>query len=477
MEEIIGRNEEKKILNAALLSKEAELIAVYGRRRIGKTYLIRNFYKKSIRFELTGIHQASLKIQLQNFSLALQSAMNIPVPPAQPNSWIAAFQMLNEYIKTIGDREPIVMLFDELPWLSTPKSGFLQAFGHWWNTSASRYSFLKVVICGSAASWIIRHVINDRGGLHNRVTRRIKLLPFTLAETEQFLVYQGVKLDRYQILQLYMAVGGVPQYLKQIQKGESATQSIDKLFFNKNGLLRTEFADLYKSLFAHAENHETIVRALSKKAKGMTRAEIIETCGFTTGGWTSELFDELEQSGFITQYIPFGRTIREAIYKLSDEYSLFYLKFIDGARITGAGSWLRISKSQTYTSWSGFAFEAICQKHVDAIKSALGISGVYTESSGWRSISGNGNKGAQVDLLLDRADHCINLCEMKFSSNTFTIDKKYAGELDAKVSIFQLKTGTRKTVFPTMITTFGTTHNQYYTGRIVAEITMQELFV
>jgi uncharacterized protein len=476
MEEIIGREEEKKILNAALVSKEAELIAVYGRRRIGKTYLIRNFYQKNIRFELTGIHQASLKIQLQNFSLALQSAMSIPVLPAQPNNWISAFQMLSEYIKTVGDKEPIVILFDELPWLCTPKSGFLQAFGHWWNTSASRQSFLKVVICGSAASWIIRNVINDRGGLHNRVTSRIRLLPFTLVETEKFLLHNGVKLDRYQILQLYMAMGGVPQYLKQIQKGESASQSIDKLFFSKNGLLKTEFADLYRSLFAHAENHEAIVRALSRKAMGMTRAEIIDTCGFTTGGWTSELFDELEQSGFITQYIPFSRTVREAIYKLSDEYSLFYLKFIEGARVTGTGSWHRISQSHRFMSWSGFAFEAICQKHLDAIKNALGISGVYTESSGWRGNSDKGSKGAQVDLLLDRADHCINLCEMKFSSNPFVIDKKYAGELDTKVSIFQSQTRTRKTIFPTMITTFGTMHNQYYTGRIVSEVSMQELF-
>lgn len=476
METIIGREDEKKILGDALQSRDAELIAVYGRRRIGKTFLVRNYYHKKIAFELTGIHDGDLKDQLYNFSLALQESMGTPIAPLSPVNWINAFHMLSNYLKAVIKKESIVILFDELPWLCTPKSGFLQAFGHWWNTWASRNPLIKVVICGSAASWIIRNVINDRGGLHNRVTQRIRLLPFTLAETERFLQYHGVKLDRYQVLQLYMAVGGIPQYLKQVHKGQSAAQTIDKLCFTKNGMLKSEFNDLYQSLFAHAENHEAVVRALSKKAKGMTRAEIIKACGFTTGGWTSELFDELEQSGFITRYIPFDRAVRDAIYKLSDEYSLFYLKFIEGARATGAGTWFRLSKTQSYTSWSGFAFEAVCQKHLDAIKQALGIAGVYTEASAWRYIPQKGEKGAQVDLLLDRADHCINLCEMKFSVEEFAINKKYAGEIDNKVKVFREQAATKKTIFPTMITTYGVRENEHYTGRISGEVVMDDLF-
>lgn len=476
METIIGREEEKKILSDALYSGDAELIAVYGRRRIGKTFLIRNHYGKHIRFELTGIHEAGLKDQLHNFSLALQASMAIPVVPADPANWIDAFSRLSDYLKSLLKKEPVVILFDELPWLCTPRSGFLQAFSHWWNTWASRHSVVKVVICGSAASWIIRNIINDHGGLHNRVTQRIRLLPFTLAETGDFLLHQGVKLDLYQVLQLYMAMGGIPQYLKQIKKGESASQTIDRLCFTKNGMLKTEFGDLYQSLFAHAANHEAIVRVLSKKAKGMTRAEIIGACGFTTGGWTTELFDELEQSGFITQYIPFDRTLRDAVYKLSDEYSLFYLKFIEGARATGAGTWLRLSQTQSYTSWSGFAFEAVCQRHQYAIKQALGIAGVYTEVSAWRYTPKKGETGAQIDLLLDRADHTINLCEMKFARDEFVIDKKYAGELDNKIKVFKEQTKTRKTIFPTLITTYGTKQNIYYTGRVVSELTMEDLF-
>jgi len=476
MEPIIGREEEKKILAQALASKEAELIALYGRRRVGKTFLARNFYHKQIVFELTGIHEAGLAKQLANFSKALKDAMGVAVTPATPANWQQAFQLLSDFLRRKIVKEPIVVLIDELPWIHTPRSGFLSAFGHWWNTWASRQPLLKVVICGSAASWMIDNIINSRGGLHNRVSQTIRLLPFTLAETEQYLVSRGIKLDHYQLLQLYMAMGGIPQYLKQVSKGESVAQTIDKLCFAKSGSLKTEFNNLYKSLFAHAEHHEAIVRALAKKGKGMSRAEVINACGFTTGGWTTHLFEELEESGFITQYIPFDRTARDSIYKLTDEYSLFYLKFIENARATGAGTWLKLSTGQSYNSWSGFAFEAVCQKHISQIKRALGISGVYTEVSAWRYLPKKNETGAQIDLLLDRQDHCINVCEMKFANAEFMIDKKYAGELDSKVNVFKNQTSTKKTIFPTMITTYGTKQNIYSTGRIVAEVIIRDLF-
>ncbi|MFN4316287.1 MAG: AAA family ATPase [Chitinophagaceae bacterium] len=471
MEAVIGRDEEKTILTEALLTDSAELIAVFGRRRIGKTYLIRNHYKDYLKFELTGIHDASLKEQLHNFSRSLQESAGLTYRPSDPASWLEAFEMLSDHLKKIVRKSPVVILIDELPWLCTPRSGFLQAFGHWWNTSASRIPQLKVVICGSAASWMIRQVINDRGGLHNRVTRRIRLLPFTLHETKAFLEYQRVKLDDFQVLQLYMAMGGVPHYLKHVQKGQSAAQIVDKLFFSKQGILKTEFSGLYRSLFANASNHEAVVRALARKPEGLNRAEIIAACGFTTGGWTTALIEELEQSGFITQYIPFGRTQRDAIYKLSDEYSLFYLKFVESAKSVGPGSWLRIARTARFHSWAGFAFEAVCQKHVDQIKKALGISGVYTETSAWRHTG-----GAQIDMLLDRADHCINLCEMKFSEMHFTISKKYAAELDRKVQVFREQTGTRKSIFLTMVSSYGTVENEYYLGRVVTQLTMADLF-
>lgn len=441
---IVGRDAEKKILKEVLDSKEAELLAVLGRRRVGKTFLIRNYYSKQLVFECTGMHEAGLTEQLPNFSSALQQAMQSQVPLAIPNSWMQAFTFLSDFLQAKPGKQPMVILFDEFPWLHTPKSGFLAAFGHWWNTWASRSRQLKVVICGSAASWMIENVLHNKGGLHNRVSRNIRLLPFSLKETKAYLVSRGISLDHYQILQLYMAMGGIPQYLKQVGKGESATQVIDKLFFEKDGMLKTEFDVLYRSLFNNASHHVSIVRQLAKKAKGMSRAEVIEACGLTTGGTTTGLFEELEQSGFIFQYIPYEKTSRDAIYKLSDEYSLFYLKFIDRARATGTGTWHKLAQEQSYNSWSGYAFEAICQKHIQQIKEVLGISGVYTEASGWRYTPKTGETGTEIDLLLDRQDRCINLCEMKFAVQEFVINKKYASELDNKVNVFKEQTGTKK---------------------------------
>ena len=475
-ETIIGREAEKKILKEMLGSKEAELIAILGRRRVGKTFLVRNYYQKYLVFECTGIHEARLPEQLFNFSRSLQQAMQSAIPPATPANWIQAFTFLSDFLAAKLKDQPAVALFDEFPWIHTAKSGFLTAFGHWWNTWASRQPQLKVVICGSAASWMIENILHNKGGLHNRISRTIRLLPFTLKESEDYLISRGLKLDHYQILQLYMAMGGIPQYLKQVNKGQSAHQVIDKLFFEKNGMLKTEFNVLYRSLFDNASHHEAIVRELAKKASGLSRAEVIKACGLTTGGTTTRLFEELEQSGFITQYIPFEKTSRDGIYKLSDEYSLFYLKFIDRSRATGAGTWHKISEGQLYKSWSGYAFEAICQKHIQQIRKALGIAAVYTEASAWRYTPKKGETGAQIDLLLDRADHSINVCEMKFANREFTIDKKYASELDSKAKVFHAQTKTRKTIFPTMITTYGTKQNVYYTGRIVSEVKMEDLF-
>jgi AAA+ ATPase superfamily predicted ATPase len=473
---IIGRLEEKKILQARLGTPESELIAVYGRRRVGKTYLVHAFYKDHLVFEFTGIHEASTKDQLENFSLALQSATKSPIRIAIPESWLQAFGMLTDYISHLPTSQPAVLFFDEFPWIETRKSGFLKAFDHWWNTQASKLSHIKVVICGSAASWMIDKVINNRGGLHNRVTQTIRLLPFTLGETEQYLQSRGIVLEKYSLLQIYMAMGGIPHYLRNINPGESPAQIIDRLCFTKDGLLKKEFNNLYAALFANAQQHELVIRTLAGKGKGLTRKEIIAVCGFTSGGTTSKILNELEESGFITPYIPFQKTKNESIYKLSDEYSLFYLKFIEHAKDMGSGAWLRQYNTSAYTIWGGLAFETVCLKHVLQIRRTLGIEGVLTHASTWRHKPGKAEQGAQIDLLLDRQDRCINICEMKFSNATFVIDKKYAPDLDNKIKIFRKETKTKSNLFLTMITTYGTTKNEYYHGRVQAEVVMEDLF-
>jgi uncharacterized protein len=476
MEVLTGRETEKMLLQKALYSTEASLIAVYGRRRVGKTFLIRSFFKEKLVFEFSGIHEASLQEQLQNLSLTLQKAAADRLPIAVPKNWIAAFDLLQQHLSMSPGSAKKVVFFDEFPWIHTPKSGFLQAFEHFWNGWASQQPNLVVVICGSAASWMIENIVNNKGGLHNRITQTIRLLPFSLGETEQYLKSRGVVLDHYQLLQIYMAMGGVPQYLKGIEPGESAAQNIDRLFFAKDGALKTEFNNLYQSLFEQAQHHITVIRALAKKSSGLTRNEIIAACKLSSGGTTTRLLEELEESGFIRPYIPFDKTTKDGIYKLTDEYSLFYLKFADKSKASGKGTWLRMAATPSYASWAGFAFEAVCQKHTLQLKRALGIEGVYTETSVWRYHPASHEPGAQIDLLIDRQDMCINICEMKFTVSPFEIDKRYANALNTKLSVFRRQTNTKKTLFLTMVSTHGVKRNSWFTGLVQNEINMDALF-
>ena len=426
-------------------------------------------------FEFSGIHNATLSQQLESFNASLNKvAGNFPV--VSPPNWIQAFRMLADLLSPLLKRQRKVIFFDELPWINTPKSGFLPAFENFWNTWASREKNLIVVVCGSAAAWMIQKVIKNRGGLHNRVSRKIRLLPFTLSETEAFLKARKVNLDQYQILQLYMAMGGIPQYLKQVEPGESAAQAIDRTCFAKDGLLHDEFINLYQSLFDHAGNHIDVVRALAQKGSGLSRGEIIDACKLTSGGRTTQILEELTESGFINPYIPFNRKAKDSIYKLTDEYSLFYIKFIENSRSFGAGSWIKFSTGSSWKSWSGNAFESICMKHIVQIKKALGIENVYTETSAWRHKPAKEEQGAQIDLLIDRQDLCISICEMKFSTTPFEITKAYAQELQTKQQVFKGRTQTRKTLFLTMITTYGVTNRNSFPGLVQSDVQMVELF-
>jgi len=477
METLIGRQAEKKVLTDIFTSGNPELVAIYGRRRVGKTFLIRSEYGGHIIFEFSGIHSASLNTQLQNFTNAMQAATGSPVPLATPTNWLQAFHQLQGILEPTLKQKRSVIFFDEFPWAHSARSGFLEAFEHFWNSWCTKQVNLVVVICGSAAAWMIRNVVNNKGGLHNRISQKIRLLPFNLHETELYLKSKHVNLDQYQILQLYMAIGGIPQYLKNIKPGQSAAAAIDELCFTKDGFLINEFDNLYQSLFDKADHHIDVIKALAAKTSGLTRNEVIDACSLSSGGTTTKLLEELVESGFITPYVPFNKDVKESIYKLTDEYSLFHLKFMNKRIQSGSSTWQKMSAGASWKSWSGFAFENICLKHIAQIKNALGIAAVNTQESVWRYVPGKGVKGAQIDLLIDRQDNCINIGEMKFSTGEFTIDPAYAAELKNKLDVFKTKTKTRKTLFLTMITTHGVKHNVNYLGLVQQDVKMDILFL
>jgi AAA+ ATPase superfamily predicted ATPase len=481
MAKIIARQEELKILENLYGSGKAEFLAIYGRRRVGKTFLIREFFReKGIYFHITGVKDSPVKKQLRNFVEEFKRVFGRS-PEAKPKDWQEAFFLLKDAIENRAGEERIILFFDELPWLATHRSGFLQDLDHFWNRHMCSNNRILLIVCGSAAAWMIRKVIRDKGGLHGRLTTTIRLNPFTLSETEEYLLSQNVVLDRRQIIDLYMAFGGVPKYLSYIERGLSSVELINKVCFN--GALTNEFDELYSSLFENHERYIAVIRALASRNQGLTKTEISEVTGITPGGGMNTILDDLEQSGFILIIPDLGKTKKNIRYRLIDEYSLFYLRWIEQAKGLNIGRvdinfWLNIEGSSESRAWAGYSFEGICMKHILRIKIALGISGIMTQTSGWlyKPAKGSLAKGAQIDLVIDRADNCMNLCEIKFSNNFFVINKSYESELRERKAIFVEQTKTRKTLFLTFMTLYGVSKTAGHFGTVDKELTMDDLF-
>lgn len=455
MEHLIGREKEIKRLENYSNSRKSEFIAVYGRRRVGKTYLVREVFKDDFAFQMTGLNQATLQDQLSQFYAALNKSFPTNAPIKPPKDWLSAFNQLITILEQQPTTGKKIIFIDELPWLDTPKSKFLMGLEYFWNSWASARRDVLLIVCGSAASWMIKNLLNNKGGLHNRITGRIKLEPFTLYETEAFLKYKGLVMDKYQIVLMYMTLGGIPFYLDNIEAGLSITQNINALCFEKNAPLRDEYENLYASLFKRADRHKAVVEALATKKKGLTRGEIAKMTQLSNGGSLSRILNELEESTFIRYYQPFRKKAKQTLYQLIDPYSLFYLNFIKNSSPDDQNFWINMNETPLYRAWSGYAFEMVCLHHIPQIKKALGISGVLTSVASWY------NEAAQIDLLIDRKDQVINLCEMKFSIHPFTITKQYAENLRNKIGTFRTVSKTNKAVFLTMITTYGLSQNKY----------------
>ena len=486
MSKIIGRKQEIETLKHVCAAKEAQFIAIYGRRRIGKTHLIREFFRPraDVYFSITGLKDGSLSEQLKLLQEEIEKVFFKQTRIPEITSWREGLKLLASLLKEHHPEskgKQLVIFLDELPWLATPRSGLVQALDHVWNTELSQIPGTRLIVCGSAASWIIDHLINAKGGLHNRITRKIPLFPFDLSETFEYLQSLGMHLNRIQTLEIYMAIGGVAHYLSQIEKGLSARQNISKLCFSPPGLLRDEFNNLFRSLFDNSENHSKIIQALATRNEGLTRNEIILLTKIPSGGRLAKWLTELEQAGFIDAFVPFGKTEKYSTYRIVDEYVWFYFKWIKKApkHLDAENYWEKMTSSNAYQSWAGFAFEAICLKHLRQIKEELNIQNLVTRSSPWRYIPAKNDlqdQGAQIDLVMDRTDDAITLVEIKYSSGIFVVEKYYSRELKKKAEVFEAKTGTRKQLFMVLVTTHGLKANTWSEGLITKVVTLDALF-
>ena len=472
---LIGREKEKEQLLEAMYSNQSEFIAVYGRRRVGKTFLIREAYNYQFTFQHTGLANSNMQKQLKNFKASLQKAGMKKIP--RITCWLDAFFALEQWLETSDEERKLVFL-DELPWMDTSRSDFISALEHFWNGWATTRKDIVLIVCGSATSWIIEKIINNHGGLHNRLTKRILLQPFTLKECEEFIQSRSLAMSRMQIMEAYMIMGGIPYYWNFLQKGQSLAQNIDRLFFYKEGELKDEFDMLYASLFKNPDNYIKVITALGERKTGMTREEIIKQTEMTDNGTFTKILKELEWCGFIRKYNIIGKKVKSAIFQLIDNYTLFYFRFIRKNENNDENFWSTSINSPLYYNWCGLSFERICMLHSQQIKQKLGIQGILSNIYSW-STKGNdelGLPGVQIDLLIDRNDQVINLCEMKYATTSYTLTKEEEEKLRNRLEIFRRTTQTTKAIHLTMITTYGLTPNMY-SNIIQNEITANDLFL
>lgn len=470
---IIARKKEICELERLYTSNRSEFIIVYGRRRIGKTFLINNLFGDRFTFSFVGTRNQPPKVQLKRFANQLKEASGSIFAPIL-NSWEDAFNELRQLIDSKPRDERKIIFFDEMPWIDTPRSSFIDALEYFWNAWAAQRNDIMFIACGSATSWMVNKLIKNQGGLHNRITAQIYLRPFTLGECEELLHANGCLWDRYTTTQCYMTFGGVPFYLNLMNPQESLSQNIDRLFFSKNARMREEFEELFNALFPNAENYISVIRALAERKEGMMRSEIIESTKIS-GGALSKILENLERCDFIDVYSKFKSAIRNSLYRISDPYILFYFKFINGNHSKDENFWSHNINSQHVRAWEGFSFETICRLHLAQIKQKLGIIGISTNTCSWRKIGDRTQQGAQIDLLIDRVDRIINVCEIKFSEMPYTITKDYEEKLRMKMAIFRQESKSTKALSLTMITTYGVLPG-IHSGIVQNEVVMDDLF-
>lgn len=472
---IIGRIEECKRLDSCLKADTAQLIIVYGRRRVGKTFLINQYFDNQFAFKVTGIYGQTKEIQISNFMASLNEMSRRKYDEA--NNWFEAFRYLKAYTKTLSKKKKQVFFFDEMPWMDNKKSDFLSAFEWFWNDYASTVDNLIFIVCGSATSWMDEKIANNKGGLFNRQTCRLYLKPFKLYEVEKYLQEKGINWSRYDISECYMIMGGIPYYLSLLDNSISYKQNIDKLFFSPNGELWDEFDHLYRTLFTNSDDYIKVVSALSEKLEGLTRLEIIEKTGLSSGGELTKILDNLILSGFVRVSNFYNKKKKDALYQLADYYTLFYFRYIHKNYGKDEHYWSNAIDNPARKVWAGLTFEQICKDHIGQIKQTLGISGVLSQESAWftEGDEDKGITGAQIDLLIDRRDRVVSICEMKYSVNEFLIDKKYDMNLRNKVESFRKATNCKKSIQLVMVTSYGLKEGKY-NSFVNAQITLDDLY-
>jgi len=451
MQKIIGREKEMAELRRCLESERSEFVIVYGRRRVGKTFLVDYFFQGKYDFSFVGGHNLTKGKQLRNFAKSLTKIAGLDSQPVF-KTWENAFDSLECYLESLPAERKKIVFIDEMPWIDTPQSEFVEALESFWNGWGTRRNDIVFIASGSASSWMMDKLVDNPGGLHGRITNNIYVRPFTLYETKLYLESIGLFWDEYHVLQLYMILGGIPFYLSLLNPSETFTQNIDRLFFYQNGMLKTEFDELYHAIFSKAGKYIEVIELLYKNHLNGQTFDQLQKATKMDGKSLGLVLKNLVRCDFVISYKQFGNKVKGTIYRLMDFYTLFYYKFQDSMNSKDESWWTNNYNSRSVESWQGISFELVCLVHVPQVRKALGISGISTSASSWRYVplkeNKMDNKGAQIDLVIERGDRFINLCEIKFCSSPYAISNDYADKILERVNLFKEKTKTTYSLIP-----------------------------
>lgn len=469
----IGRREEIALLERAYSSEDSQFVAVYGRRRIGKTFLVRETFGQKFVFQYTGVFNVSNRRQLAEFHRSLVE-QGLDANEVSPKDWFDAFSLLGKLLDGLDVGRKVVFI-DELPWMDAPNSHFMAAFEHFWNGWASARKDILLIICGSATSWIINKIFRNRGGLYNRVTCKIHLKPFSLRECEDLAKAMNLPMNRNMLLEAYMVMGGIPYYWTRLDPGKSLGRNINDLFFAPGGELHDEFNYIYASMFKSPEKYVKVIEVLAGKKSGLTREEIIAKGHMESNGQLSRILEDLIECGFVRKYCHTDKKLRDALYQLVDCYSLFYFHFIREAYNVDEQYWLRLMHTPAYNTWCGLAFERVCQLHTRQIKTALGISGIMANIFSWHVRPTDVHPGVQIDLLIDRADNVIDVCEMKYAPDGYIMTPAALENINTKLGVLRLYVPAKKFIEAVLVTSNGVKANKY-SSAIPQQLIADQLF-
>lgn len=481
---IIGREEELATISRLYTSERSEFLALYGRRRVGKSFLIEEAMENKFTFMTVGLFikvdkddaekvESYRQQQLRHFySSLLEYGLPEEGNPA-PTNWLDAMNLLKKLLLSKRSRRKVVFI-DELPWLAGPQSSELVSeLGFFWNQWARKRKDILLIVCGSATSWMIDNVIREYEGLYGRVTETIALKPFTLAECERYWEKRGFHLSRYEVALTYMVIGGVPYYMDSFRPDRTMADNINTIYFNKDKA-RQEFKDVYAGLYSSSEVYINVIRQLGKRFYGMSRTELLEALDKKGGGNFSDVLENLIDSGIIRSYTLYGSPRKQTVYQLMDFFTLFYLRFCENTDFT---SWRSVQRSKPFYSWAGNSFELLVVEHIQQLADALRIKEYATPFS-WSGDTPDGDE-AQIDLVIpataERADY---ICEMKFSEGKYILKEEDADDITRHIealknsSIHKLS----HSIYVVLVTSFGVTESKHR-SHLNDIVTLDSLFV